>query len=775
MGTEKDVRMERIHLAHKQALKITVIYLLLGSFWIIFSDMIAEQIVAEHYNMMLVSMTKGILYVVATAILLYGLIYYALKKLTYTETKLKKSETLLRTVFNQAPIGIAISETNTTKYVKDEIFPSINPMLEKITGRTKFELRSIGWGAITPTEDLQEEIELNSKMLKGEINSYRKEKRYLKPDGTVGWVSKTVVPFFLDGDSKKYNLFLIEDINESKIVERALAESERSKSVLLSNLLGTAYRCKFDTLTMQFVSDGCFDLTGYRPECFGSLSYMDLIAEEYKNRVRQELAKMLEQRMPFRYEYELITSAGERKWVLDIGRGIYDEFGNVEAFEGIIIDITERKQHEIKLKFLSERDALTGLYNRRFFEEFLEQESKFGREIKRAVILLDLNRINFFNMIYGYGYSENLIKEITMQLSYLCGGECRLFQISFERIAFYLKNYGEKNKLIAFCDEVLNLLEKMQVRQSLDCNIGIFEIDNCELTSDILKNVSIAAAKSAENQETYYYFFEDKLKEELARNAIIKEELINAASDSDNESVFLLYQPIFDAKTGKIHAFEALARFASKKLGVISPSEFISIAEETQMIIPIGRRILCMACYFIKELEMFGYGNVVISVNVSAVQMLRSDFVNDVRNIIEETEINPYMLALEITESTLLTSYESVNKAIGKLKGLGIKFAIDDFGVGYSSLARERELNVDSIKLDKYFADDLLTHKENEIIVGDLISMMHKFGHTVVAEGVEYEKQKDYLIRCDCDYLQGYFFSKPVTVERALELLKEGN
>ena len=261
----------------------------------------------------------------------------------------------------------------------------------------------------------------------------------------------------------------------------------------------------------------------------------------------------------------------------------------------------------------------------------------------------------------------------------------------------------------------------------------------------------------------------------MAREAIIKEEIVTSALDDADESIFLLYQPIFAAKTEKIHAFEALARFDSKKLGIVSPLEFISLAEETQTIIPIGRKILRKACNFIKGLEAIGYSDIVISVNVSAVQMLRSDFVLDVKNIIEETAVNPNRLTLEVTESTLLTSYESINRAIGQLRELGIRFAIDDFGVGYSSLARERELNVDSIKLDKYFADDLLTHNENEIIVGDIISMMHKFGHTVVAEGVECEEQKEYLIRNDCDYLQGYLFSKPVNMEKAFELLEKYN
>ena len=256
----------------------------------------------------------------------------------------------------------------------------------------------------------------------------------------------------------------------------------------------------------------------------------------------------------------------------------------------------------------------------------------------------------------------------------------------------------------------------MQIRQSLGCNIGVLEIAKWQCTAtEILKNVSIAVAKSAENQETPYYFFEDKLQEKLEREAVIKEELIAASIDDADDSIFLLYQPIFEAKTNKIYGFEALARFESKKLGTVSPVEFISIAEETQSIIPIGRKILRKACYFIKELETKGYSQIVISVNVSAVQMLRNDFIVDVENIIRETGVNPNMLTLEVTESMLLTSYESINKTIGYLRKMGIKFAIDDFGVGYSSLARERELQVDCIKLDKFFADDLLEHKENEI------------------------------------------------------------
>lgn len=783
MKTEKEAPLSRIRLARNHALKITVIYLLVGSFWIIFSDMLTEQLIPERYNIVMVSIVKGILYVLSTAALLYALIHSALKKLTDSEEKLNKSETLLRTVFNQAPIGIAISYSDRTRYVEDEIFPSINPIFEKITGRKKAELIRLGWGAITHPEDLKEEIALSDKLHKGEIDSYKREKRYLQPDGSTIWASKTVVPLVLDNENynyaNSYSIFLIEDINERKAFEKALAESERSKSVLLSNLLGMAYRCKYDdNLTTQFVSEGCYELTGYTAEYFlnnSGLSYVHLMADEHKERIETVFEKMLAQHLPYKYEYEIITASGQRKWVLDIGRGVYDKSGNAEAIEGIAIDITESKQHEMELKFISERDSLTGLYNRRSFQEILTKEASCFDDGKRAVILLDLKKINSFNMFYGYGYSEDLIKKITRQLSSLCNNECSLFQISFERIAFYIKNYGEKDKLIAICNAILELLQKIQVRHSINCNIGVLEIDKYQTTADILKNVSIAAAKSAENQETPYHFFEDKLQEKLEREAVIKEELIAAARDDADESIFLLYQPIFEAKTNKIYSFEALARFESKKFGTISPLEFICLAEETQTIIPIGRNILRKACDFIKGLEAQGYSKIVISVNVSVVQMLRSDFVDDVENVIKETAVDPDMLTLEVTESMLLTNYESVNKTIGKLRGLGIKFAIDDFGVGYSSLARERELHVDSIKLDKYFADDLLAHNPEKVITGDIISMMHRLGHKVVAEGIEEEIQKEYLIAHNCDYLQGYLFSKPIRSEIALELLKEAN
>ena len=259
--------------------------------------------------------------------------------------------------------------------------------------------------------------------------------------------------------------------------------------------------------------------------------------------------------------------------------------------------------------------------------------------------------------------------------------------------------------------------------------------------------------------------------EKVFRENYIKDELFKIVMGKNNKKFYLQYQPIIDLRTNKIHGFEALARFQSKELGLVSPAEFIPIAEEMQFIVPIGLDILHMACKFIKKLELAGYDRLNVFVNVSTIQLLRDEFVSDLRALVEGIKINPRNLGIEITESIFMDNCEMVNKKLYALREMGIEISIDDFGTGYSSIYRLRELNVDCIKIDKYFIDKLLKLKTEEVITGDIISMAHKLGCTVIAEGVEHEKQKQYLIDNNCDFVQGYLFSKPLYEKEALRML----
>jgi len=244
-------------------------------------------------------------------------------------------------------------------------------------------------------------------MLSGEIEGYSLDKRLFRPDGSIVWVYLVVAPLTLSHRQRFNHICLVQDITRRKAVEQALSESVRSKSVLLSHLPGMAYRCQYDRdWTMEYVSEGCLELTGYPTSSLignRDLSFNDLIAPEYREILWEKWKQVLAERKPFKDEYEIVTRAGVRKWVIEMGQGLFDSRGRIEALEGIILDISDRKEMEHALKYSNEHDAWTGLYNRRYLEETI------GRELVRArrsgvsvgVILIDIDR--FEQMIDRYG------------------------------------------------------------------------------------------------------------------------------------------------------------------------------------------------------------------------------------------------------------------------------------------------------------------------------------------------------------------------------------
>lgn len=261
-------------------------------------------------------------------------------------------------ILDQAPIGIAVS-LNSGPGQSDESIVKINSMYERITGRTKQELIDLGWAKITHPDDLEEDLKNFRRLQSGETNAYSMDKRYIKPDGSIVWVHITAATLNLSNGHYNH-ICLIQDITERKAIEKALNESERSKTVLLSHLPGLAYRCNYDqNWTMQYVSNGCYNLTGYPTEALlynRDLSYNDLIAPEYREVLWNEWARILAKRQPFKHEYEIITATGGKKWVLEMGQGIYNDKGEVEALEGIVLDISDRKAVENSLKYNNEHD-----------------------------------------------------------------------------------------------------------------------------------------------------------------------------------------------------------------------------------------------------------------------------------------------------------------------------------------------------------------------------------------------------------------------------------
>lgn len=680
---------------------------------------------------------------------------------------------ICQTLFQQAPIGISISPFDPDK---EHLF-HINPMCEQITGRTVEEFIEKGWASFTHPDDLEEDLNNLKKLRAGEIKSYKMEKRYIKPDGSIVWV-EMVVAALEHPNSEKYYLCLLQDITKRKEAEAALLESERSKSVLLSHLPGLAYRFNYDRdWTMQYVSAGCLELTGYPPEDLlynKTLSFNELIAPEYRDLLHAEWARILPKRIPFKFEYEIITASGERKWVMEMGQGIYNQDGEVEALEGIVLDISDRKKIEDSIVYNLNHDRWTGLYNRNFLETLLTRDAEKQIAQKRAVVSVNLSDIQQLIMTYGFHYAQDLIKNVADSLNTYTSDNCLLFRAYENLFVFYLKNYQDQNQLVEFCRDVADTLESLLGIERVGGGLGIVELEAGDSdTDEILKNLLIASEKAMDLYDGSFgfRFYDGNLEAQILKEDEITRTLTKVTA-ADNR-LYVEYQPILDLKLNRITGFEALSRLNCDKHGRVLPEEFIPIAEKTKLIIPIGQEVFRQAFQFQNKLKAKAYDGINISINVSAIQLLRKDFTTNLFGLMESMKINPQTITLEITESVFASNYEDINRILGLLKAAGIRIAIDDFGTGYSSFARSRELNVDCLKIDKHFIDKLTVIQPELATTSDIISMTHKLGYVAIAEGVEHEMQKQHLHRFGCDQIQGYLISPPLNEVAAIDLLKK--
>ncbi len=687
---------------------------------------------------------------------------------------------ILKALFQQSPVGIAISH-GVDSYEGGKIKPfQTNEAYKKITGRSYEELMKLGWAAITHPDDIEKERVLYQEMLEGKSDSYSMEKRYIRPDGTIIWVYVMALPLVLPNCTETSHICLAMDITPLKEAEKALYESERSKSVIFSQLPGLVYRCRYDReWTMEYVSNGCKQLIGYDVESLlnnRDLSFNDVIAPEYRELLWNEWGQKLSKKLPFRHEYEIITSNNKRKWVLEIGEGIFTDEGEVEALEGIIFDISDRKKVEDDLRYSNDHDPLTGLHNRRYLDKFLKEGIPTIKKMDRALISISLDKLSALGMTYGYDYHQNVLKGVAETLSAFADDRYSLFHIAEDRFLFHVRNYKGRWELTKTCQTVAEALISLLGLENIGGGIGIIEFSNGANDIDMLiKNSLIASEKASHSRDRDfgYCFFDRDMEREIMREEYIKQELAQIASGEDDHRLFLEFQPIIDSVENRVWAFEALARLDSKLLGPVLPVEFIPIAEKTKLIIPLGEIIIRKALLFLKKIKKNYPGNINMSINISAIQLMRRDFSKTLFNTIREMEINPANICLEITESVFTSNYQELNKILGKFREMGMQCAIDDFGTGYSSFARERELRVNLLKIDQYFINRMLSLQTMEdALTGDIISMAHKLGHSVIAEGVEKEEQRQYLIDKKCDKIQGFLISKPLDQGAALEFLK---
>ena len=455
---------------------------------------------------------------------------------------------------------------------------------------------------------------------------------------------------------------------------------------------------------------------------------------------------------------------------------IYDENREVSHYIAVITDISNIKENERKMKHMIMHDSLTSLPNRLMFEGVLEHAviTAKRRDQKVGVLFLDIDNFKMINDNYGHHEGDKVLKETAERLKNTLRSEDLICRFGGDEFVVLLEHIKNNKDIMDVISKIQRVLEKPYKTEEyvhyISCSIGVSVFpSDAQTCVDMIKHADTAMYEAKKRGKNRYSFYLKKLGEQIEKELHIANLLRDAVKNNEFE---LYFQPKISTISQQVTGLEALVRWNSPELGFVSPLDFISIAEKTQLIVPIGEWVLFEACSLTKQLIDEGIYNGTISVNVSGVQLNHDDISEKIENIIEKTGINPKMLDLEITESVLMNNPEKWVLLFDKIKKMGIYLSIDDFGTGYSSLSYLREFPIDELKIDKSFVNDLPYEKDACVIAKTIIVLAKSLGFKIVAEGVETEEQMLYLKDAGCDMIQGYFYSKPLSFDKLRDYLK---
>ncbi len=447
------------------------------------------------------------------------------------------------------------------------------------------------------------------------------------------------------------------------------------------------------------------------------------------------------------------------------------DFGGESCLQAIVRDITERKRAETEIQRLAFFDPLTQLPNRRLLHDRLRQAlaAAHRRHGTGAVLFIDLDNFKTLNDTRGHDTGDGLLKEVAHRLRGSVRIEDFIARIGGDEFAVLLEDlHGRPSEAAAQAEAVAHkildavgqpfLLGTLEHHTTTSIGVSLFGGDGKESLEEILKRADSALYRAKTAGRDTLRFFDPAMQATLESRASLESELRRALPQQQFQ---LLFQPQVDRR-GRIVGAEALLRWNHPGRGLVSPAQFIPLAEETGLIVPIGHWVLETACAQLRAWNARpGQENLRIAVNVSARQFRQAAFVATVRDIVAASGIDPRHLTLELTEGLVLDNVADSIEKMHALKMLGIGFSIDDFGTGYSSLAYLKRLPLDELKIDQSFVRDIASDPNDEVIVRTIIAMARSLGLTVVAEGVETQTQRQFLLRHDCDAYQGYLFGRP--------------
>lgn len=429
------------------------------------------------------------------------------------------------------------------------------------------------------------------------------------------------------------------------------------------------------------------------------------------------------------------------------------------------------------IEFLAYHDTLTNLPNKLAFLDYVNAvlgSSDLDNKI-HAVYFVDLDNFKTVNDTLGHEYGDTLLVKTADLLTSILGMDGMLARAGGDEFLLFRENITSTKSAVDFASDIIDTFKNPLdlngeiVYVSMSIGISIYP-DNGLTPNALIKNADIAMYKSKDTGKNKFTLFDAKMEEELNRNTLIIEVLRNSI---ENNEIYIQYQPLLELVTNSVIGFEALMRIKSERLGYISPSEFIPIAEESGLIIELSSWLIREACKFTKNIIDLGITPRPVSVNISSVQINRPGFVPLLSEILEETQLPPQYLELEITESTLVSSLMDATKLLNNLQELGVKISLDDFGTGYSSLNYLTKMPIDTLKIDKSFIDNICNSTKDSCIAESIIQLAHSLDIKVVAEGVEEENQLALLRAQRCDIVQGFIYNPPLYPSELMDVIRE--
>lgn len=570
-------------------------------------------------------------------------------------------------------------------------------------------------------------------------------------------------------------LLSLRDITDRKDSQRELRLLKRSLDYSYNGVV--IADAKVPELPIIYVNPAFERITGYKQDEVIGRNCRFLQQGERDELALEEIRQGLQQKRDVHVVLKNFRKDGSEFWNDLYISPVLDEGGEVTHFVGFQNDVSEQKRYELELSYNASHDRLTGLPNRAVFEDRLRQGCQISQRYDRhlAVVFIDLDRFKPINDSYGHLTGDKLLIEVARRIQQDVRPGDTVARLGGDEFIVLLPDLAREDDVVPVVERLMSSLALPYKVDELDLHvtpsIGIALSEGALLDPlNLIQQADLAMYRAKEEGRNNYQWYTSDLNKRVVERLSLRNELQKAL---DQKHFELHYQPQVDARSGRVVGLEALVRWRHPVRGLIPPVEFISVAEDAGLMIPLGQWILETACAHISELARQGLRGLTMAVNISPLQFQRSNFVSSVHAVVDRYQLLPGMLEIELTESVLIENTEQAVECLQEIKGLGVRISLDDFGTGYSSLSYLKRLPIDKVKIDRSFVREVISNQHDAAITQAIIAMAHHLKLRVIAEGVETEPQIAFLMKNHCDELQGFYFAKPMPFSEIQTFLRD--